>query len=126
MLKPADTPPPFFLFGSGMLRSEGPNFKTDSLLALERCHPRKATRLHPEWSLIGEMVEKYLGEEREAQRVLDQFKRSLFPEVHVSPFEVIPKADPGKWRLILDLSSPHGNSVNDGIAKELCSLIYFG
>ena len=72
----------------------------------------------------GEVVEKYLGEEREAQRVLGPFKRSLFPEVHVSPFGVIPKADPGKWRLILDLSSPHGNSVNDGIAKELCSLSY--
>ena len=72
----------------------------------------------------GEVVEKYLGEEREAQRVLGPFKRSLFPEVHVSPFGVIPKADPRKWRLILDLSSPHGNSVNDGIAKELCSLSY--
>ena len=72
----------------------------------------------------GEVVERYLGEEREAQRVLGPFKRSLFPEVHVSPFGVIPKADPGKWRLILDLSSPRGNSVNDGIAKELCSLSY--
>ena len=72
----------------------------------------------------GEVVERYLGEEREAQRVLGPFKRSLFPEVHVSPFGVIPKADPGKWRLILDLSSPRGNSINDGIAKELCSLSY--
>ena len=72
----------------------------------------------------GEVVEKYLGEEREVQRVLGPFKRSLFPEVHVSPFGVIPKTDPGKWRLILDLSSPRGNSVNDGIAKELCSLSY--
>ena len=72
----------------------------------------------------GEVVERYLGEEREAKRVLGPFKRSLFPEVHVSPFGVIPKADPGKWRLILDLSSPRGNSVNDGITKELCSLSY--
>ena len=70
----------------------------------------------------GEVVEKYLGEEREAQRVLGPFKRSLFPWVHVSPFGVIPKADLGKWRLILDLFSPHGSSVNDGIVKELCSL----
>ena len=72
----------------------------------------------------GEVVERYLGEEQEVQRVLSPFKRSLFPEVHVSPFGVIPKADPGKWRFILDLSSPCGNSVNDGIAKELCSLSY--
>ena len=70
----------------------------------------------------GEVVEKYLGEEQEAQRVLGPFKHSLFPWVHVSPFGVIPKADLGKWRLILDLFSPHGSSVNDGIVKELCSL----
>ena len=58
----------------------------------------------------GEVVERYLGKEREAQRVLGPFKHSLFQEVHVSPFGVIPKADPGKWRLILDLSSSRGNS----------------
>jgi len=29
------------------------------------------------------------------------------------------KSHPGKWRIILDLSSPHGLSVNDGINKEL-------
>ena len=58
------------------------------------------------------------------QRVLGPFKRSLFPEVHVSPFGVIPKVDPRKWRPILDLSSPRGNNINDGIAKELCSLSY--
>ncbi len=31
---------------------------------------------------------------------------------------------PGKWRLILDLSFPHGRSVNDGIVREWCSLQY--
>ena len=46
-------------------------------------------------------------------------------EVHCSPFGVIPKkSNPNKWRLILDLSCPHGNSVNDGISKELASLSY--
>ena len=39
--------------------------------------------------------------------------------------EAIPKANrPNRWRLILDLSSPHGQSVNDGIKKEICSLRY--
>ena len=37
---------------------------------------------------------------------------------------VIPKSTPGGWRLILDLSFPWQHSVNDGIAKELCSLHY--
>ena len=45
--------------------------------------------------------------------------------VHTSPFGVIPKkGKPNKWRLILDLSSPDGHSVNDGISKELASLSY--
>lgn len=44
---------------------------------------------------------------------------------HISPFGVIPKrAKPGKWRLIVDLSSPRKASVNDGIDKDMCSLSY--
>ena len=47
------------------------------------------------------------------------------PGCQVSPFGVIPKSSqPGKWRLIVDLSSPKGRSVNDGIEAELCSLCY--
>ena len=46
------------------------------------------------------------------------------PGVHVSPLGVIPKSESGKQWLILDLSSPEGGSVNDGINKELCSLSY--
>eukprot|EP00731_Ephydatia_muelleri_P016296 Em0009g720a len=45
-------------------------------------------------------------------------------EIHVSRFGVIPKGSSGKWRLILDLSSPEGASVNDGIDSGLCSLKY--
>ena len=45
--------------------------------------------------------------------------------VHLSPLGVIPKKGrPNCWRLIMDLSSPHGHSVNDGIAKDMCSLHY--
>ena len=45
--------------------------------------------------------------------------------IHTSPFGVIPKKSrPNKWRLILDLSSPNGHSMNDGVEKELTSLSY--
>ena len=71
-----------------------------------------------------DVVEKYIGGECAAKRLLGPFDRSRFPHVHVSPFGVIPKSEPGKWRLILDLSSPEVGSVNDGISKELCSLSY--
>ena len=44
---------------------------------------------------------------------------------HISPFGVIPKrAKPGKWRLIVDLSSPRNASINDGINKDMCSISY--
>ena len=29
-----------------------------------------------------------------------------------------------RWRMIVDLSFPHGNNANDGIPPELCSLAY--
>ena len=45
--------------------------------------------------------------------------------LHINRFGVIPKPhQPGKWRLIVDLSHPAGQSVNDGIQPELCSLAY--
>ena len=38
---------------------------------------------------------------------------------------MIPKShQPDKWRLIVDLSFPHTQSVNDGISKDLCSMSY--
>ena len=48
-----------------------------------------------------------------------------FPHAKISPFGVIPKRNQrGKWRLILNLSAPEGASINDGIARQLCSLSY--
>ena len=45
--------------------------------------------------------------------------------VHLSPIGAIPKKHrPGKWRLIVDLSSPSNASVNDGISSEWSSLKY--
>ena len=45
--------------------------------------------------------------------------------VHISLIGLIPKASqPGKWRLIKDLSSLRGASLNDTIEPELCSLKY--
>ena len=42
----------------------------------------------------------------------------------MSSFGVIPKKGKvNKWRLILDLSLPTGQSVNNGILKEDCGLV---
>ena len=57
-------------------------------------------------------------------RVLGPFPPASLGTIQVSPLGVIPKKGLNKWRLILDLSSPEGGSVNDGISPDLCSLSY--
>ena len=75
--------------------------------------------LHPS------VVEDYLQKEVALGRVIGPFSLSRVPNLQISHFGVIPKNhQPGKWRLIVDLSDPAGSSVNDGIDRELCSLKY--
>lgn len=71
-----------------------------------------------------EPVENYLMIELQTNRII-QVPPEYVERIQVSRFGVIPKANqPGKWRLILDLSSPDGRSVNDGIDPDLCSMAY--
>ena len=73
------------------------------------------------------VVAQYLEGERRQKRVavVGTPARAKELGVHCSPFGVIPKKNtPDKWRLILDLSSPEGHSVNDGVQKKLASLSY--
>ena len=70
------------------------------------------------------VVDEYLHAELAASRII-QVQEAHAQLMHYSPFGVIPKRNrPNKWRLIVDLSSPSGHSVNDGISKELASLTY--
>ena len=71
-----------------------------------------------------EVVHDYLQTEVSAGHVLGLLDPADYPQVHTSRFGVIPKSTPGKWRLIVDMSSPDGLSVNDGIKESLCSLSY--
>ena len=73
-----------------------------------------------------DVVRDYLATECAEGRVMGPFNPEDFPFVHVSRFGVIPKGTTGKWRLIVDLSSPEGGSVNDGVDAGLCSLSYVG
>jgi hypothetical protein len=64
-------------------------------------------------------VEDYLRTELNAQRIIGPIPDH--PLIQISSFGVIPKSGkPDKWRLILDFSSPHGNSVNDAISPKIC------
>ena len=73
-----------------------------------------------------EVVSEYIGQEVAQGRLVElEASTAKALDVHTSPLGVIPKkSKPNKWRLILDLSSPSGHSVNEGIAKELASLSY--
>ena len=67
------------------------------------------------------VVWDYLSKEVSLGRVIGPIHPAVLPAgTQVSPFGVIPKSSqPGKWRLIVDLSSPTNKSVNDGIDPEL-------
>lgn len=92
-------------FGS-LVRYEGDRSDTPHV----RNHPEARDR--PDETLALILQEVSLG------RMLGPFNPSHPPFTHVkiSPLNIVAKgAD--KWRLIHDLSSPHGRSVNDGICK---------
>lgn len=80
-----------------------------------------SVRQHPE------VVQEYLDKEQKMGRVfvVGKPEQAEVLGVHCSPFGVIPKKGKvGRWRLIVDLSSPAGGSVNEGISAELSSLSY--
>lgn len=66
-----------------------------------------------------EAVDHYIKEEVAASKLVPGPARPL------SPIGLIPKKNrPGKFRLIVDLSSPRGCSINNGIASSNCSFRY--
>ena len=72
------------------------------------------------------VVSGYIAREMQRRRLLRFPVSSPWSEyVHLSPFGVILKKGGNKWRLIVDLSSPHGASVNDdGIDSAFTSIRY--
>ena len=70
------------------------------------------------------VVDDYIQEELDSRRLIT-IPHDSIPGIQLSPFGVIPKrGQSNKWRLIVDLSSPRGYSVNDGIDSSLTSVQY--
>ena len=66
-------------------------------------------------------VEKYVTEELALGRLV----KSQAAGVRRNPIGIIPKPhQPGKFRLVVDLSAPASSSVNDGIPAPWCSMEY--
>ena len=71
------------------------------------------------------LVVEHLAAERAAGRLLGPLPTQLANSCQTSPIGLIPKPhQPGKWRLIVDLSSPRGASVNEAIVSEPCHMCY--
>ena len=71
---------------------------------------------HPQ--IISDYITKELSTYRLAVAGSPQIAAHL--GIHVSPLGVIPKkGKDNQWRLIMDLSSLQGHSINNGIQKEL-------
>ena len=64
-----------------------------------------------------EKVSKAIAKEVERGHTAGPFPYPPFPHCHVSPIGAAPKPD-GSCRLLLDLSQPTGESVNDAINKN--------
>jgi len=93
-------------------------------IGFDRAHSVQAA-LNNFPSSNGSIIESYLEREVALSRMWKFPNDYSIPGTQISPLGVIPKKNkPGKWRLIMDLSSPPGVSVNDGISSELSSVRY--
>ena len=89
-----------------------------AMITLHTSRNMRSATEHPEPN------DRYIREEVSAGRIIGPLSVGV-DSITVSRFGVIPKLhQQGKWRLITDLSSPVGQSVNDGVDSRLCSISY--
>lgn len=80
---------------------------------------------HPSALANESVIDERIATELAAGRLLVPIPEQLQLSIHTSPLGLVPKAHQvNAWRMICDLSSPIGASVNDEILPELCSLQY--
>ncbi|XP_077309137.1 uncharacterized protein LOC143928250 [Lithobates pipiens] len=70
------------------------------------------------------VVDEKLGKEVALGRMGGPFTVKPWDSLVVSPLGVVPKKEPGKFRLIHHLSFPKGGSVNDFIDPDVCAVSY--
>ena len=94
-----------------------------SWLGCQRMLWSASSRNHPSCRSMPSVVGAYLASEQAAGRMSGPWPCSS--SLHTSPVGLVPKGHDGlAWRMIVDLSSPSGRSVNDSISPDLCSLSY--
>ena len=79
------------------------------------CHSPQVVATVKEKSRNQEHLIKKLHAVVDFGRIIGTFEKLPIQDIMISPIYVIPKANSEKWRMIFDLSAPHGTSVNDNI-----------
>ena len=77
----------------------------------------------PSAYIYSDVIDKSITQECTAGRLAGPFANPPFKNIRCSGLGVVPKRD-GGWRIIYDLSSPTGTSVNDFIDPNAFSLTY--
>ena len=81
--------------------------------------PRSVISNHPSAASNPAIVREFISSECLAGRLVGPVPSYLASSVHTSPIGLVPKSGrPGRWRLIVDLSSPPNQSVNSGIRSD--------
>ena len=71
------------------------------------------------------IIDAHIASEVAEGRLLGPIPQYLVALCHHSPVGLILKPHrPGRWRVIVDLSAPHGHSVNDAISSDLAQMWY--
>jgi len=71
-----------------------------------------------------QVVDEKLVKEIKEGRIAGPYDFPPLPNMQISPVGVVPKKVKGEFRMIQNLSSPYGQSINDGIPKEYTSVHY--
>ena len=83
---------------------------------------RSSFRNHPSSMVNCQVVSRY---EVAAGCLFSPLTAQIWDDIHCSPISLMPGGrNTEQWRMNVDLSYQGGRSVNDGIAKPLCSLQY--
>ena len=80
--------------------------------------PQTVITNHSSATQYSQSVSKYLATETNHKAILGPFKTSPVDNLHCSPMLTRPKSGSTSRRVIVDLSWPHGNSVNDLVCND--------
>ena len=85
---------------------------------------RSSRANHPSATSHAQVVSQYLAQQVSSGYMLGPIDPALCEGVVISSLGVVPKSTPGKFRVIVDLSSPSNHAVNDQLHREWSHVAY--